>query len=132
MEEFFQHLYDFCSKNIVILAVCAALGVGATILEKSSKIATPIQTMINKRKDKKEAERKKDQLIADMSKTLADVKKTFDDFNSHYSLDNISKRNTWMDWVNNQAVVYDTSIAELKKTIEEISQNLSLVSLFFS
>ena len=65
MEEIFQKIYDFCSNNIVVVSTCAALGVGATILEKSSKIATPIQTMVKKRKDKKEAQKKRDQEMYD-------------------------------------------------------------------
>lgn len=65
MEEFFQKVYDFCSNNIAVVAVCATLGVGATILEKSSKIATPIQTIVQKRKAKKEAQRKREQEIYD-------------------------------------------------------------------
>lgn len=42
------------------------------------------------------------------------------DFNSHYSADNIAKRDAWMNWVNNQATVYDNSISKLANTLSDV------------
>ena len=46
------------------------------------------------------------------------------DVNNHYSSDNIEKRDSWMKWVNDRAVVYDKSIVE----VGEISKNLTNVT----
>lgn len=53
MEAFFQNVYDFFSSNIIVVTVVLVLGVIATILEKSSKITTPITSIIKKYKEKK-------------------------------------------------------------------------------
>ena len=51
--------------------------------------------------------------------TLGKVETLLNNVDQHYSTDNITKRDKWMEWVNNQATVYDTSIAELKESLEE-------------
>ncbi len=42
----------------------------------------------------------------------------------HYSADNISKRDEWMNWVNERADVYDSSIIEISKRLEELASAL--------
>ena len=51
---------------------------------------------------------------------MGEVKKLLSDVEAHYSTDNIAKRDTWMRWVDDRAVVYDKSIGEIGK----ISENL--------
>lgn len=68
--------------------------------------------------------RKEERLIAEeknkeVSDLLAEVKVLLSNVDQHYSTDNIAKRDKWMEWVNNQATVYDTSIAELKEAMKE-------------
>lgn len=62
-------------------------------------------------KEKKENRKK-------TKETLVEVQKLLNEINSHYSEDNIEKRNEWMNWVNNQAVEYN-------KTLENIDNRLS-------
>lgn len=57
----------------------------------------------------------------EQAETLKAVKQLLADVNSHYSADNISKRDAWMNWVNSRADVYDKSIVEIK-------DNLALVT----
>ena len=52
------------------------------------------------------------------------VEQLLTEVNAHYSADNIEKRNEWMQWVNNRANVYDSSIVEVGK----ISENLTNVT----
>lgn len=52
--DFFQNIYDFLSTNIVVITILLVLGVITTVLEKSSKIATPIATIVKKSKQKKQ------------------------------------------------------------------------------
>lgn len=56
--------------------------------------------------------------------TLQAVKTLLNDVNTHYSEDNITKRNAWMQWVNDRAEVYDDSIQSLNKQYKELSEQL--------
>jgi len=56
--------------------------------------------------------------------TLKAVKNLLNDVNLHYSEDNISKRNAWMQWVNDRAEVYDDSIKSLNEQYKELSEQL--------
>lgn len=58
------------------------------------------------------------------AQALKDVKKLLDDVNQHYGADNIKKRDGWMQWVNNRATVYDNSIVEISKKIDDAIQAL--------
>lgn len=61
---------------------------------------------------------------AEAAQTLKDVQVLLNDVNSHYSADNIAKRDGWMQWVNNRAEVYDESIKQLREALTEIMQAL--------
>lgn len=65
--------------------------------------------------------------LAEVKTTLDAVKKQLSEVNSHYSSDNITKRNDWMKWVNNKAEVYDTSIASLTEKLDK--NNSMLLSI---
>ena len=57
--------------------------------------------------------------------TLFEETKTLlNDVHEHYSADNIAKRDSWMQWVNDRAAVYDASVGEVGK----ISENLTGVT----
>lgn len=62
-----------------------------------------------------------------MVETLNNVKILLSEVNEHYSEDNIAKRNSWMDWVNERAKVYDTGIVNLEEQMlqlqEKVAQN---------
>lgn len=45
--------------------------------------------------------------------------------NAHYSEDNITKRNSWMNWVNERTVVYDNSIVDITKNLADVTQALT-------
>lgn len=68
------------------------------------------------------ARKKKEKTEA--AQTLKDVKNLLNDVNVHYSADNISKRNSWMSWVNGRAEVYDEAIDKLRDTLTEVTQAL--------
>ena len=61
---------------------------------------------------------------AEATQTLKDVQVLLNDVNCHYSADNIAKRDSWMQWVNSRAEVYDDSIKELKDALEQFMQAL--------
>lgn len=61
---------------------------------------------------------------AEAAQTLKDVQVLLNDVNGHYSADNIAKRDSWMQWVNNRAEVYDESIKQLREALTEVMQAL--------
>ena len=58
------------------------------------------------------------------AQTLREVKQLLSEVNAHYSADNITKRNSWMNWVNDRAIVYDESIIEISKNLSDVTQAL--------
>jgi len=58
------------------------------------------------------------------AQTLREVKQLLSEVNAHYSEDNITKRNSWMNWVNERAVVYDNSIVDITKNLADVTQAL--------
>ena len=58
------------------------------------------------------------------TQTLKEVKQLLGEVNAHYSEDNISKRNSWMGWVNDRAAIYDESIIEINKSLSDVTQAL--------
>lgn len=58
------------------------------------------------------------------AQTLREVKLLLSEVNAHYSEDNITKRNSWMNWVNERAVVYDNSIVDITKNLADVTQAL--------
>lgn len=58
------------------------------------------------------------------AQTLREVKQLLSEVNAHYSEDNITKRNSWMDWVNERTVVYDNSIVDITKNLADVTQAL--------
>ena len=61
---------------------------------------------------------------SEMKQTLKEVKQLLGDVNAHYSEDNITKRNSWMQWVNDRVKVYDDSIVEISKNLSDVTQAL--------
>ena len=102
----------------VVVALMAGFGLMQAIgeiLEFKGKIVPEymkIRKFFQRKKEEKEIMKK-------IPETLAKVETLLNNVDQHYNADNIAKRDKWMDWVNNQAIVYDTSIAELKESLEE-------------
>ena len=69
---------------------------------------------------------RKNQEKAQINDTLRQVQVLLNDVNQHYSVDNITKRDKWMQWVNERAVVYDASVAELTALKDALRSNNEL------
>lgn len=69
---------------------------------------------------------RKKQEKAQYRTTLQQVQTLLNDVNSHYSADNIAKRNEWMNWVNERAKVYDASVLELTALKDTLASNNEL------
>ena len=64
---------------------------------------------------------------AEANKVLKQVKTLLSDVNEHYSEDNITKRDAWMQWVNDRANVYDAAIVELMSLKDTLASSNELV-----
>ena len=68
--------------------------------------------------------KKKKQEKLEAAETLKAVKALLNDVNGHYSADNIAKRDSWMQWVNDRAVTYDTFIKEISEKFADVADAL--------
>ena len=60
----------------------------------------------------------------DSTQMLKEVKQLLSDVNSHYSADNIAKRDEWMGWVNGRAETYDAFIKEISGKFADVTKAL--------
>lgn len=117
MISYLEYLNMPTKVALIIVGVFFILQIIGEILEFKGKVVPEFV------KVRKYFQRKKQEKI-ETAQTLKEVKTLLGDVNSHYSEDNIAKRNKWMDWVNSRAEVYDSSIDTLKDTLTEIAQAL--------
>lgn len=106
---------------IVITLLYIITSVIGCILDFKGKIWPEIINWRRWRRRKREEKEKQAKLLADVQESLNEMKK-------HYSPEKIEERNTWMDWVNERAKVYDESVKELTKFKEtlEVTKELTL------
>ena len=98
------------SIAVVLLITFAVLQLIGEFIEAFGKVA-PAALKLRKIVAKK-LKRDKEQRL-ETAKTLKDVQKLLEEVNAHYSADNITQRDEWMEWVNNRAIVYDEKVEEL-------------------
>lgn len=95
------------------------------LLELKGKVVPEIMKIrkyFKRKKREKESLAKIPDIIESFEKTpilLSEVQKLLNEVNEHYSKDNITKRDSWINWVNNQSNIYDKTFAELKKKMDE-------------
>lgn len=102
---------------LVLVVIFFSMQIIGEFLEFKGKVVPEffkIRKWFTRRKRKK----------AEAAQTLKDVQVLLNDVNSHYSADNIAKRDGWMQWVNNRAEVYDESIKQLREALTEVMQAL--------
>ena len=100
-----------------LVGTLLVLNVVGELLEVKGKVVPEFMKIrkyfLRRKKEKNETK----QLLREVRQLLSDV-------DAHYSADNIAKRDKWMQWVNERALVYDSSIGE----VGEISKNLTDVT----
>lgn len=102
---------------VVLVGLLLLLNLIGETLEFKGKIV-PEFMKVRKYFSRKRAEKK------EKDATLKEVKELLSSVNSHYSADNITKRDDWMKWVNDRAVVYDNSIIEITNKLSSITEAL--------
>ena len=115
MLNYIEYLNIPAKIGIILVGIFFAMQIIGVLLEFKGKVV-PEYLKIRKYMKRKKDER---ETLAKMPETLEKVEKLLNDVNEHYSEDNISKRNSWMDWVNSRAKVYDAGIADLEEKIDK-------------
>lgn len=101
---------------IVVVGLFLVLQIIGEISEAMGKVVPEI-LKIRKYFARKKEEKK------ETADTLKEVKQLLSDVNSHYSADNITKRNEWMNWVNNRATIYDDALNKLLLLQDKLNEN---------
>lgn len=114
-----QHLNMPAKVVIAFVVMFFFMNIVGEILEFKGKVV-PEFLKIRKYFKRKTEERNQ------VTETLRQVRELLDDVNKHYSQDNITKRDEWMSWVNDRAIVYDASVKELTSLKEIIASNNEL------
>lgn len=110
--------------GIVIVAFFMISQVVGELLELKGKIV-PEFLKVRKYFKRKKQER---EMLLSFPQMLSEMKGTINDFNSHYSKDNITMRNEWIKNVNNKFSEYDELMRTLSEKLDKNnSDTLSLV-----
>lgn len=130
------------SSLVIIFILLQLIGEIISLCGKSvPEIMKVRKYFARKRKEKLQREELFNKVV-EQSQVLAEVKATITDFNSHYSVDNIAKRNAWINKVNEslekihkQNEHYDAAIDKfteaMKGALDNIASNTSLTEDMF-
>lgn len=109
---------------IIVVAVFLVIQCIGELIEFKGK-AVPEFFNIRKYFARKKAER---EILSSLPDTIKEMKKIVDDINRHYSEDNISKRDKWIDGVNKKLDANDELIRQLSEKIDKNNKDtLSLL-----
>lgn len=109
---------------IIVVAVFLVIQCIGELIEFKGK-AVPEFFNIRKYFARKKAER---EILSSLPDTIKEVKRIVDDINRHYSEDNISKRDKWIDGVNKKLDANDELIRQLSEKIDKNNKDtLSLL-----
>lgn len=113
MVGFVEYLNIPAKIALIIIGIFFVIQIIGEILEFKGKVVPEIvkvrKYFQRKKREKQEA-----------AQTLKDVKVLLADVNAHYSEDNIAKRDSWMQWVNDRAVTYDTFIKDMGEKFGDV------------
>jgi chromosome segregation ATPase len=100
-----------------VLLVAGAIKEFVTSFSTFKKVFNWIKGIKEKLK-KKKTKRKK------LEKTIASVEALLADINQHYSKDNISKRDEWINWVNGRAETYNSTLENINERLGSLDEKL--------
>ena len=98
---------------LVLVGIFFVMQITGELLEFKGKVVPEFFKIRKYFKRRKKEKNETKQLLGEVKKLLSDV-------DAHYSADNIAKRDSWIQQVNDKSAVYDKSIGEIGK----ISENL--------
>ena len=107
-------------SGLIITALVVAffvLQLVGELLEFKGKVVPEFLKIRKFFQRKKQEKLETQQVIQDVKKLLAEV-------NAHYSKDNITKRDSWIQWVNDRTKAYDQSIINITKNMTDVTDAL--------
>lgn len=116
MIAYIEYLKVPATWGAIVIGILFVANLIGELMELKGKVAPEVLKM-RKYFARKKRER---QTLAELPETLADVKKSLNEMNAHYSADNISKRDNWMQSV-------DSKQEQDHKWIESLSEILSQI-----
>ena len=96
-----------------VLLVAGAIKEFTNSFSTFKKVFNWIKGIKTRIKEKKEAREK-------LQQSLLEAQKIITDFSVHYSEDNISQRDQWMNWVNQKAEEYNSTLDNINKRLEKL------------
>ena len=124
MIDYIEFLNVPMTAALLIIGLFLIMQLIGEILEFKGKVV-PELMKVRKIFARRKRER---QVIQEVSVTLANVNKSLDEMNRHYSTDNIRMRDGWMKLVNSKLEQYDASIGELGRKLDQNNRDtLSLL-----
>lgn len=108
---------------IALIAVLFVLQLIGEFLNFKGK-AVPEIMSIRKYFARKKSERK---VIRELPNTIQDLKDIVNNINEHYNADNISKRDKWIDNVNNKLMMEDKLVRDLDKKLDEANKDIASI-----
>lgn len=108
--------------NIGIIFVIAffVMQIIGEVIEAKGKIV-PEFMKIRKFFKRKRLEK---QTLKSLPETLQNFQIILNDFSSHYSTDNIEKRNKWINHINEKECTYDKELAKLTSMLDKVNQTV--------
>lgn len=120
MLNYIEYLNIQSQIAIVLVVVLFVLQLVGEFLNFKGK-AVPEIMSIRKYFTRKKTERK---IIRELPDTIQDLKDIVNNINEHYNADNISKRDKWIDNVNNKLMVEDKLVRDLDKKLDEANKDI--------
>ena len=105
---------------IALIAVLFVLQLIGEFLNFKGK-AVPEIMSVRRYFARKKSERK---VIRELPDTIQDLKDIVNNINEHYNEDNISKRDKWIDSVNNKLMLEDKLVRDLDKKLDEANKDI--------
>ena len=113
MLDYIEYLNIREKTLLVLVGIFFVMQIIGELLEFKGKVVPEFFKIRKYFKRRKKEKNETNQLLGEVKKLLSDV-------DAHYSADNIAKRDSWIQQVNDKSAVYDKSIGEIGK----ISENL--------
>ena len=120
MVSFVEYLNIPAKIALIIIGVFFVIQIIGEILEFKGKVVPEIVKVRKYFKRKKLEKQEAARRLEEMYELNKEVKMLLSDVNAHYSEDNITKRDSWMQWVNDRAVTYDTFIKEMGEKFADV------------
>ena len=106
------------------LALLFMLNVLGSIFDFYGKVWPKFINFRRRRREKRE-EREQQATL------LADVKKSLDEMKTHYSPEKLAERDAWMSWVNNRADKYDEAVKQIGELTKALIKNTEMTEEMF-